>query len=567
MTLPEDLIEHINKNSAKKYVTKTDIEFIKANIKQIEGKLTKKDNNKIKNLVSILSKNKILSIDRKELNTLRPLVINIIQKHAEEFNDDPNEDILDDKLSITEIEKNVLDKKVPKYNKYDEKHPMIGITFNDNKQKYQIKYDDIDTYTKKLETAVTKIKEKMALKNTDNFLENSVKKTFTYKDHYFISYWHKNEPYFDIQHIISLLNLNISYIKEKYNEFANQIVYCLWHKNEFGGYILRELITTKCMHKIVMSSNSKLSKSFKDDIADILEDLRKKDKLYITNEKLGTKKSGKKKYKNVDTEKQIYLENIPTAYSAYRYNNPNNVLYANTLILCGKHIAFTKYLNKHVLYAFLMPLKTDNPCIIIKFGYTENIQQRVEDTLPKEYGCPVFLIGLKVIKGRSDEKIFHDALKLRYPELHMGTEINRVDKIELYGLHPILIKEFNNFLTDNFDNEIIEESTKLTKEEQDTIDIIKNQDHGGRYKNVNMIQRPLIKHDITNDDELNEGMRNDQIIIQQIELENKKLEVTKEERRLESDKIKRLELELKLSLLNKSIPKTISRRQNNVVKL
>ena len=553
MSTPEELIEKIETASNKKYIKKEEQKEIKEGLNYVESFLTNNEKKQIADIIEIISRTKIKADDKKELNKVKPTVVKIIKKYSEKFNEEPNADLIDDKLNVTEIEQ-TLDMKVPKYNKYNDKHPMEGITFNETKNKYQIKYDDIDTYKKNIEDACDMIKEKIDLKFGEKILEKSVDNFFVTHNHYFIFYEYNEEIYFDIQHCISLLNLKPSYIKQKYNEFSNQIVYYTWHKNEFGGYILRELITSKTMYKLIFSSNSTFSKAFKDDMAEILDELRKKNKLEVTNDGIKLKKSTKK-YKNADTEKKEILENMISTYTPCQYTNPKDLAFVKALIVNGTKIPVCKYLNQHVLYAFIMPLRSEHFDIIIKFGYTEDIFERINVTLPAEYKCSVYLIGLKIIKGRSDEKIFHDTLKMRYSELYEGYENNGKGKIELYKLHPMLITEFNNFLNDQDSLENIYIPKEISKEEQNMIETIQKQDI--------MFDAELDKINKTCETQ-NINMENDKKIINEMNLCDKKLELIREERKLIRDKY-RYEKLLK-SKTNK-LKSYRTNKKNNIVTL
>ena len=194
-----------------------------------------------------------------------------------------NGDDFGENLTDSEIETK-LDAKVSSYNGFSEKHPMKGIIYDEIKKHYRIKIENLNTYSQNLEAATDKIKDTFYAQNNTKTIKKCVKKSFFYQNHYFISYWHKNKPYFDIQHILTTLNLKPKWNKEKYNEFSPKIVHNFWHKNQFDGYILRELINEKIMYEIILSS-----KSFKNDITDILIQLRENGQLSITKDKISLK--------------------------------------------------------------------------------------------------------------------------------------------------------------------------------------------------------------------------------------------------------------------------------------
>lgn len=221
---------------------------------------------------------------------------------------------------------------------------------------------------------------------------------YYWKNHYFICYWKNNEPYFDIQHIISVLNLKRS--NDKYNEFCDDIIYYKWHKNEFDGYILYELIDEQTAYQIILISNSTLSKSFKKNISKILANLRKQEQLNVSNDKMTL---NKKSYKSMNETNDKNIGDI--TYPIYTYNNIAHTQFVRHLKNLSANIPLAKFTNKHVLYAFVIPIKTNHNDIILKFGYSKDIFQRIKD-LKSEYGSKVYLINIKIISGQKTKKDF-----------------------------------------------------------------------------------------------------------------------------------------------------------------
>src|ERR1700733_1715102 len=158
--------------------------------------------------------------------------------------------IINENLNENDVEK-LLDGKIHKYNKYDNNHPMEGVTYDANIKKYKLRFNNITTNSKTKDDILSKINN-FEDKNEKSILQNVLKNKFLYQNHYFLIYWHNNKSYFDIQHIISVLNLTKAYVKGKYNEFSHNICYYIWHKNEFNGYILRELIDEETMYSIII---------------------------------------------------------------------------------------------------------------------------------------------------------------------------------------------------------------------------------------------------------------------------------------------------------------------------
>lgn len=262
---------------------------------------------------------------------------------------------------------------------------MEGISWSKLKDKYQIKFNKIDTLSKNLDIACQKIISNYDLKKSEIIGNNSVINHFAYKSHYFICYWKNNDPYFDIQHVISVLNLKKSSWNDKYNEYCDNIVYYKWHKNDFDGYILRELIDEKTMYQILLSSNSTLSKSFKKDISKILADLRKNNAIELTNNNIKLKKNNSITNPKIDICEKI----IKKSFRPYSYKSIGDFAYAQSLITCGANFSIAKYINHNILYAFIIPIKTEHDDIIIKFGYSEDLVERI-NSLQSEFKCKIF---------------------------------------------------------------------------------------------------------------------------------------------------------------------------------
>ncbi len=400
--------------------------------------------------------------------------MDLINSYCEEYNDNNNEDIDDEtditenNLTMNEIE-NMLDDKVSKYNKFNEKHPMKGVSYDECNNKYKIQLDEKSQTIKNLHDAIKKMKNFKKEKFGGKISKNFSKTNFLYKNYYFVSYTIENKFYFDIQHIISVLNLKESYIKKKYNEFSDNIRYYIWHKNKYDGYILRELISERTMYSIALSSNSEFSKSFKEDVSKILKKLRQNNNLTITNKKMTLNNDN---ISLIKQERNIMNKMISDNFVPYTYNNPNNLAFVRQLVVMGSYIELSKYIKKHVLYGFIIPLPNDDNCIIIKFGYTEDIIDRIY-TLKKEYKSDVYLIRIASIKGKSEEKEFHDLLRTRYENLIEKYSIEEKDKVELYKFNPILLNIFDAYKINDID---LKESEKITPDELFIINSVKTQE-------------------------------------------------------------------------------------------
>ena len=335
------------------------------------------------------------------------------------------------------IIENKLDENIHSYNKYTKNNPMIGVSFDINKNIYILRYETLKLKNKNKKKLCKLLKEHI-LGDKEGWVKKIIcpQHFFIYKNYPFIIYDSIDKPLFDIQHILLLLNLND--ISDKYSKFKNKIVMRGFKKNIYGGYIIRELIDEETMFDIILSSNSTFSKKFKKDVAKLLVELRSGGDIVIAEDSIKTTKyiNSEPILKDLFTVKEVIYE--------FSYDNSDAMAYIKNLIDNGQKIPLTKFMNKHVLYMIITELKDplDKHRIIIKFGYSENIHNRLE-TLEAEYKCKMHLIGCKVISGESYEKKFHANLVKRHPELHCPIMIDGTKKNELYALDKKLIDEFN----------------------------------------------------------------------------------------------------------------------------
>lgn len=135
----------------------------------------------------------------------------------------------------------------------------------------------------------------------------------------------------------------------------------------------------------------------------------------------------------------------------YIYSNSDHLQYMKNIILEGSSICTSAFLNQHVMYAFIVPIDTDSGAIIIKFGYSHDINDRTK-TLSDHYHVKLHLVGLRFVTCESDEFKFHTHLKFKFGHLieKYSTVSNGkvVNDTELYKLNPALMNEFHNFMSD-----------------------------------------------------------------------------------------------------------------------
>lgn len=364
--------------------------------------------------------------------------------------------------TIDEVEES-LNEKVNDYNGFDENNPMKGVKWNASRNTYFIKISNkINTCSKNLDIACKKVMDvinnEIRCEETENdanddeddeqddsdidtFKKESdfIRFKFNYEKIYFITFRFEKELYFDIRHIIALLDVNDDNVVKKYNKYKDQIVYRYWFANEFNGYLLRELIDSDCMFEILLNSNSTFGKQFKTHVAKILSDLLKMDMLKSDENGLELRKTEMEKKK-----KEIELA---ITHEKYVYDNPIHFDHIFNLVLKGNKINLSPYLKKHVIYAFLILLNnTSMTEMIIKFGYTHDIVSRI-GSLSNEYDKSRFiLLGIRFVESEEDEKKFHAFLGKIYSDLRFEMEIKGKKKVEVYYYNPSLMNEFDSFL-------------------------------------------------------------------------------------------------------------------------
>ena len=372
---------------------------------------------------------------------------NIIE-NEEKYNGIKQKEIFTKEM-MSEVVEYILDSEVATYNGYTNENPMKGVNWDKSKKKYEVRiggekrrFDDKEDAIKYCEDKLNSQKE--GGKN-EKMIPNNAPKIFEYQNKYFITYWEEEKPYFDIQHILSYLDVETSAIAKKYNSNKNKIMKYTYLTNNYGGKIKRELIDEETMFNIILSSNSKFSKTFKSDISKILVELREKGMLLMENNEI----------KLNDRDK------IPKySYTVFNREKLVSYLYVQKLIRIGTQIPIAAYNNEHVIYAFIMDLPNVANLYIVKYGYTADIFDRIKG-LKTEYNCDIFLVGLMKIKSKKDEEKFHKYLKETYPELHYKCKINGTNKKELYYLCDKLMYEFDNYN----EGEKIEGETEIEDDE------------------------------------------------------------------------------------------------------
>jgi hypothetical protein len=234
--------------------------------------------------------------------------------------------------------------------------------------------------------------------------------------------------------------------------------------NEYGGFYIKEYIDQETFFKMLLHTNSIFSNKFKDDVAKILDNLTNKGEIQIRNDNLVVNIIPKQ----IDYFKEEYIY-------TQTYDNINLVEFVKKEIKKCKSINWNKYIDRHILYFFVITLEDPNGLnrILCKIGYSCDLVDRFK-SLHTEYKCKFYLLGIKLINSIKDEKKFHTELKTKYPEFIINHRISGHDKDETYVFDIELYKtvldykdrcEFNRE-----DIKLEEENEKMMKEYFENLD-------------------------------------------------------------------------------------------------
>ena len=86
-----------------------------------------------------------------------------------------------------------------------------------------MRYNNKDTDSKELDKLTIEMRKNITPKNQEIILKNGGINFIQYKGKYIVLYESTEEPLFDIQHILALLDIKDP--KEKYNVFKNKITH------------------------------------------------------------------------------------------------------------------------------------------------------------------------------------------------------------------------------------------------------------------------------------------------------------------------------------------------------
>ncbi len=209
------------------------------------------DNDVVNELISILEKKTINKQLKESIKQKTELLLSKLDENNKLVCHDTDCEIVGNTMKIDAIEKE-LDNAIDNYNKYTEKNPMLGVTWNDKLKKWDIKnkFYNVNTNRTTLENATKLITDKISLNSNKQIIQYSLYKTY---NNLLVSYIYNNIELFDIYHIIKFTG--VKNVHDKYGQFKDKVSYYGFKKNEYGGYNIKKFITKEIMVNIIHSSN------------------------------------------------------------------------------------------------------------------------------------------------------------------------------------------------------------------------------------------------------------------------------------------------------------------------
>jgi len=187
--------------------------------------------------------------------------------------------------------------------------------------------------------------------------------------------------------------------------------------------------------------------------------------------KINENASSKFLVKNQTTYSLNYLKYIDIKNNYKNKALQTYILYCLINCLHIPTINFTD--NGQYLYIYLTDLKDpfDKNKIIIKIGFTTNLERRQKE-LKRDYkDCNFYLLGFRKINGIFDENKFHNHIKNKYNNLYIKLKNEKLNSFtkETYFLHPLIMAEAVDYIV-NLPNqlEIQQEITKQIEIQEKT---------------------------------------------------------------------------------------------------
>jgi very-short-patch-repair endonuclease len=154
--------------------------------------------------------------------------------------------------TIKEIEDDTLESKLDmecdRYNKFTENNPAEHISYDTNKNRYTLDYDNERTKSKELNKLIDKIKKIVGGKKEKNIITPLFFKKYNDK---IISYNYDNIELFDINHMFKFLNYDKD--TKKYYNSKKYITFRSIKNNKIGGFYIKEYIERDNLKYILLN--------------------------------------------------------------------------------------------------------------------------------------------------------------------------------------------------------------------------------------------------------------------------------------------------------------------------
>lgn len=176
----------------------------------------------------------------------------------------------------------------------------------------------------------------------------------------------------------------------------------------------------------------------------INNDLLNKEKQKV-NIKEKQKVSIHNKSNNVNVKEIIENLNKKDTNDIPTWDNKKFVDIINKQIEFGKNIIITNYLQRNVMYLYLLCEKGEknNKKILIKVGYSCDIISRAK-SIEKEFNCDIYLLNIKTIENENGERRFHEMLKQTKKHLWIDNLfVDKKQKTEVYLYNEQIMREFS----------------------------------------------------------------------------------------------------------------------------
>ena len=340
-----------------------------------------------------------------------------------------------------------IDKDIKKYNGFSGKNPMDGVNYDEINKTYSFRHGKQASQNKNknlvCEQALLYLKDKFP-HGAGKFVFFKIRQNFEYHNKNFVIYMDSNDAYFDIRHVIQVLELSEkNKIDEKYKEYSTQIIGYCPIMNKFGGYFIREFITEETMFNIILSSNSALSKAFKKNVSKILVQLRQEGLLLLTNNNMSIEVAPSSQLANPSTQlvkKKRIIKDIAGCLPEIV-----NEAFSTAVMKISCVYLFTVGLVANIRDGMNIPVDYPDESYLIKYGMTEDLERRMGEHEKTYNAIEGSNLRLKYQSWINEEYISKAEVEIKEKLKLMKIDFKYGDMVELAIVTPIQLKELGIF--------------------------------------------------------------------------------------------------------------------------